>query len=320
MKPFLGLKFRHFCLQRRHFNVNDFWKRPCKRRDFGSYNVVKPGFVSEGHTIPEHIKQPSYTVTSMPHPGPNEPEIKTVAQIEKMRESCRLARFILDSVGKNIKVGQTTDEIDVLVHNLAVDNSAYPSPLNYRGFPKSVCTSVNNVACHGIPDDRPLQDGDIVNIDVTVYLNGFHGDCSAMFLVGDVDRQGQALVKATELSLEHALSICRPGEFFCNIGNEVELVARKAGFTVVPCFTGHGIGTYFHGPPDIYHCYNNYPGKMQTGMTFTIEPVLAQGSHEIIILEDGWTAVTLDNGRAAQCEHTVLITDDGVEVLTNSDA
>ncbi|XP_021934481.1 methionine aminopeptidase 1D, mitochondrial isoform X2 [Zootermopsis nevadensis] len=286
-------------------------------RDFGFYSVVKPGFVSKGHPVPEHISRPSYFDTFVPSPAPDEAEIKTPAQIKKIRDSCRLAQFILDSVGKYIKVGCTTDDIDAIVHSLTIENNAYPSPLNYRGFPKSVCTSVNNVACHGIPDDRPLEDGDIINVDVTVYLNGYHGDCSAMFLVGEVDKDGQALVKATELSLQRAISICRPGEYFCNIGNEVELVAHKAGFTVVPCFTGHGIGSYFHGPPDIYHCYNNYPGKMEAGMTFTIEPVLAQGSHEIVILEDGWTAVTLDNGRTAQCEHTVLITDDGAEILTD---
>lgn len=318
MKLFFGQKVTKSYLQRRYFNLDDFWERSWKRRDFGSYNIVKPGFVSEGRSVPERINRPSYFDTSMPPPGPDEPEIKTEAQIKKMRDSCRLARFMLDSVGKYIKVGCTTDEIDAVVHSLAINNNAYPSPLNYRGFPKSVCTSVNNVACHGIPDDRCLEDGDIINVDITVYLNGFHGDCSAMFLVGEVDKDGKALVKATEQSLERAISICRPGEFFCNIGSEVELVARKAGFTVVSCFTGHGIGSYFHGPPDIYHCYNNYPGKMKTGMVFTIEPVLAQGSHEIVILEDGWTAVTLDNGRTAQFEHTVLITDDGVEILTNN--
>lgn len=313
MKSILTFKDIIYCAQKRYFSLNDFWKRPWKRKSFGSYNIVQPGYVSNERPVPDHIKRPAY---SDPPLGPSEPEIKTSAEIKQMKESCRLARFILDSVGKYIKVGITTDEIDAFVHNLTIENNAYPSPLNYRGFPKSVCTSVNNVACHGIPDDRPLQDGDIINVDITVYHNGFHGDCSAMYLIGNVDEAGRALVKATEQALESAISICRPGEYFCNIGHEVEYVARKTGFTIVPCFTGHGIGSYFHGPPDIFHCYNDYPGKMQAGMTFTIEPVLAQGSQEIVILEDGWTAVTLDNGRAAQCEHTVLITPDGVSVLT----
>ncbi|PSN32658.1 Methionine aminopeptidase 1D [Blattella germanica] len=270
------------------------------RGNFGSYHVVKPGFVSEEHPLPKHIERPTYSDTSMPLPGPTEPEIKTPAQIRHMRDSCKLASFILGSVGV------TTDEIDEYVHCLAIENNAYPSPLNYRGFPKSVCTSINNVACHGIPDDRPLEDGDIINVDITVFYNGYHGDCSSTYLVGNVDEAGQALVKATKLALDSAISVW----------NQIEYVARKTGFTIVPCFTGHGIGTYFHGPPDIYHCYNDYPGKMQAGMTFTIEPVLTQGSEDIVILEDGWTAVTLDNARTAQFEHTVLITEDGVDILT----
>ncbi|KAJ9586281.1 hypothetical protein L9F63_020075 [Diploptera punctata] len=299
-------------VQKRNFSLNDFWKRPLKRKNFGSYNVVQPGYVSEECIVPDHIKRPSDTPLNL-----NKPEIKSPAQIQHMRESCRLARLVLDSIGKYIKIGRTTDEIDSFAHNIIIENNAYPSPLNYKGFPKSVCTSVNNVACHGIPDDRPLQDGDIINVDITVYYNGYHGDCSAMFLVGNVDQPGRDLVKATEQALDQAISICKPGQYFYfTLRNEVELVARKTGFTVVPCFTGHGIGTYFHGPPDIYHCYNDYPGKMQAGMTFTIEPVLAQGSQEIVILEDGWTAVTLDNGRTAQCEHTILITQDGASILT----
>nr|CAD7457988.1 unnamed protein product [Timema tahoe] len=214
------------------------------------------------------------------------------------------------------QVGKTTDDIDKLVHKLAIDNEAYPSPLHYKGFPKSVCTSVNNVACHGIPDDRPLEDGDIINIDVTVYLNGFHGDCSSTFLVGNVDEKGRKLVQVTKECLYRAIEHCKPGRFFNSLGEEIENTARKFGLTVIPAFAGHGIGSYFHGPPDIYHCYNSYPGRMLPGMTFTIEPVIAQGSENIVILEDGWTAVTEDTGRAAQFEHTVLITETGVEVLT----
>nr|CAD7424215.1 unnamed protein product [Timema monikensis] len=177
------------------------------------------------------------------------------------------------------QVGKTTDDIDKLVHKLALDNGAYPSPLHYKGFPKSVCTSVNNVACHGIPDDRPLEDGDIINIDVTVYLNGFHGDCSSTFLVGNVDEKGRKLVQVTEECLYRAIEHCKPGRFFNSLDNV-------------------------------------YPGRMLPGMTFTIEPVIAQGSENIVILEDGWTAVMEDTGRAAQFEHTVLITETGVEVLT----
>ncbi|XP_067003662.1 methionine aminopeptidase 1D, mitochondrial [Anabrus simplex] len=301
---------------RRYTTFNEYWKIPWKRKNFGRYSIVQPGLIKKEPSFPQHITVPSYYTTTLPDPSPAEPEIKTSEQINKMRRSCILARQILECVKSYVQVGRTTEELNELVWNLCIENNAYPSPLNYRGFPKSVCTSVNNVACHGIPDDRPLQDGDIINVDVTVYLNSHHGDCSETFLVGDVDSEGCRLVKTTQLCLNNAIANCRPGVEFSTIGFVVEETARQNGFTVVPAFTGHGIGSYFHGPPDIYHCYNDYPGKMASGMTFTIEPVLAQGSQEIVILEDGWTAVTLDNGRTAQFEHTVLITESGVEVLT----
>jgi len=204
-----------------------------------------------------------------------------------------------------------------LVFDMSMAHGAYPSPLNYKGFPKSVCTSVNNVVCHGIPDDRPLADGDIINVDVTVYLNGFHGDCSSTFLVGDVDEAGRRLVQVTEECLAIGLDCCRPGAPFCTIGDAIYRHAFKSGFTVVPAFTGHGIGSYFHGPPDVYHVPNPwYRRTMAEGMTFTIEPIVSEGSDRIVVLEDGWTAVSADNSRAAQAEHTVLVTESGVEVLT----
>ncbi|XP_076062196.1 methionine aminopeptidase 1D, mitochondrial isoform X2 [Oratosquilla oratoria] len=245
------------------------------------------------------------------------PEIKADWQIEGMREACILARKTLNEVRDSIQVGMTTDAIDAIVHETAINNGAYPSPLNYRGFPKSVCTSVNNVACHGIPDDRPLQDGDILSVDVTVYLNGYHGDCCETFLVGEVDAAGEDLVEAARKCRDEAIAICAPGVHFAAIGHKVEEVAYQNNYTIVPAFIGHGIGSYFHGPPDIYHCYNSYPGSMEEGMTFTIEPILTQGSQDAIILEDGWTAVMLDNARAAQFEHTVLITSSGHEILTD---
>ncbi|RZC36033.1 Peptidase M24 domain containing protein [Asbolus verrucosus] len=217
---------------------------------------------------------------------------------------------------KFFQVGQTTDALDTFVHDFIVTHEAYPSPLNYKHFPKSVCTSVNNVACHGIPDDRKLEDGDIINIDVTVFYKGYHGDCSKTFLVGNVDDLGRELVQATETCLNDAIAICRPGRKFNEIGSFIEKRSRSLGFTVIPAFIGHGIGHYFHGPPDIFHITNDYSGEMQAGMTFTIEPVLSHGGKEILILEDDWTAVTLDFARTAQFEHTVLITDTGAEVLT----
>lgn len=297
-------------------NCRNIWITNLLRKRFGDYSIVNPGNVSDMNSVPSNIIAPCYYKTSVPPVPPLYPEIKNESQIQGMAESCKLARYVLDTVGSQIKVGMTTDEIDILVHNLTIKNNAYPSPLNYRGYPKSVCTSVNNVACHGIPDDRPLEDGDIINVDITVYLGGYHGDCSAMFLVGNVDTEGLRLVEATQKALETAISVCSPGEPFSLIGKVIEDVAIEYNFNIVPSFAGHGIGSYFHGPPDIYHFYNDKPGNMAAGMTFTIEPVLSQGSDEIEILDDGWTAVTADNSRAAQWEETVLITKYGCQVLT----
>jgi methionyl aminopeptidase len=294
--------------------VKNFWMR--KKVDYGKFNIVEPGSVSPQKQVPDYIPKPSYYVTGEPSEVMEAPEIKNHRQILGMRESCKLAANILKRVGNYVKVGLTTDDLDTFTHDLIINSGAYPSPLNYKNFPKSICTSVNNVACHGIPDDRALQDGDIINIDITVFYNGYHGDCSKTFLIGNVDDFGRNLVSTTEICLNEAISICKPGRKFCDIGNLIEKTAANLGFTVVPAFIGHGIGHYFHGPPDIFHIYNNYPGEMRSGMTFTIEPALSYGGKEIVILEDGWTAVTLDFARTAQFEHTVLITDTGVDVLT----
>ncbi|EZA62257.1 hypothetical protein DMN91_003638 [Ooceraea biroi] len=285
-------------------------------KSFGKYDVVRPWAVSKKADVPAYIPQPSYSQSSIPEEGPMTVEIKDTYQIECMRHSCNLASHILHQVDRIIKPGITTDSLDKQVHDMIISNGAYPSPLNYCGFPKSICTSVNNVACHGIPDSRPLQEGDILNVDVTVYLNGYHGDCSAMFQVGEVDEEGKRLIAVTELCLKSAIEICQPNEYFCSIGNVIEEIANKHNFNVIPVFVGHGIGTYFHGAPDIFHCANDYSGKMKAGMTFTIEPVLSQGMTQIEILNDGWTACTVDNSRTAQVEHTVLITDTGCEILT----
>ncbi|KAF2897656.1 hypothetical protein ILUMI_08523 [Ignelater luminosus] len=295
----------------------NFWTK--RRVDFGKYSIVKPGKVSAQKIVPAHINKPAYHETGIPITPPVLPEIKNEEQILRMRASCKLAANILNEVGKHIRVGQTTDEIDTLVHELTIKNGAYPSPLNYKLFPKSVCTSVNNVACHGIPDDRPLENGDIINVDITVYLNGYHGDCSKTFLVGDVDDQGCNLVKATENCLQEGISICKPGRDFSALGAIIQRKAKQQGFSIVPAFVGHGIGEYFHGPPDIFHFRNLYPGTMDAGMTFTIEPVLSQGGPIVEVLDDNWTAITTDNARTAQCEHTVLVTSNGVEILTLPD-
>ncbi|KAK5648860.1 hypothetical protein RI129_003752 [Pyrocoelia pectoralis] len=290
-----------------------------KKTNFGNYNIVTPGKVSPPRTVPPNITKPIYYETGIPPPPLLYPEMKNEIEIKKMRTSCKLAANILNEVGKLIHVGQTTDELDAIIHDLIISNDAYPSPLNYKHFPKSVCTSVNNVACHGIPDDRPLQNGDIINVDITVFLDNYHGDCSKTFMVGKVDKEGCHLLEATETCLAAGIEVCKPGESFSSIGSAIQKKAKELKFSVVPAFIGHGIGKYFHGPPDIYHVRNNYVGVMDVGMTFTIEPILSQGTKEILVLEDNWTAVTFDNSRTAQFEHTILITPKGCEILTLPD-
>ena len=296
------------------------WSRPPFQTP-SNFKVVMPSYVSPQvapSQFPRAVPLPSYAHTMIPpQMDDNTPiDIKTPEEISKMRKSCSLAKRILLEAGEMLRVGITTDEIDQLVFDMCMAHNAYPSPLNYRGYPKSVCTSVNNVVCHGIPDDRPLANGDIINVDITVFLDGFHGDCSKTFLVGDVDEEGQQLVKATEECLQVGLEACGPGKPFCEVGNRINEHAFSHGFSIVGAFAGHGIGSYFHGPPDIYHVPNNYPGEMKPGMTFTVEPIVSEGSDRIVILQDGWTAVTCDHTRAAQFEHTVLITETGIDILT----
>ena len=219
-------------------------------------------------------------------------------------------------IGSYLQPGITTDEIDKAVHQMIIDNGAYPSPLGYCGFPKSVCTSVNECICHGIPDSRPLEDGDIINIDVTVYLNGYHGDTSATFLCGDVDDEAKKLVQVTKESLDKAISICAPGVEINRIGRTIQDHADKFKYGVVQQFVGHGVGKVFHAEPAVLHFRNNEKGRMILNQTFTIEPMLTIGSTNSTIWSDDWTAVTEDGSLTAQFEHTLLITEDGVEILT----
>uniref|UniRef100_A0A1A9W0P3 Methionine aminopeptidase n=1 Tax=Glossina brevipalpis TaxID=37001 RepID=A0A1A9W0P3_9MUSC len=290
------------------------------KKNFGHFNKVELGNVSPERSVPLEIQKPDYYYRFMP-PGDSsgEPEIKTNEQIKQMRLSCKLTANILKACEDIIKVGVTTDEIDAFLHELIISSNAYPSPLRYAGFPKSICTSVNDVACHGIPDDRNLVDGDIVNVDISVYYNGYHGDCSKTFLVGNVDEQGCYLVKSTEECVNECINLCRPNLEFNSIGNFINKFCERKGLNVIPAFIGHGIGTYFHGPPEILHFKNNSPGTMQSGMTFTIEPILTFGGPEVEIQTDGWTATTVDGSRTAQFEHTILITETGAEVLTTPD-
>ncbi|XP_055711563.1 methionine aminopeptidase 1D, mitochondrial isoform X2 [Phlebotomus papatasi] len=292
------------------------------RRQLFSFakNPVFPGKVSPERVIPSHINVPLYYKTpQMPSSTLGEVEIKSEEVIARMRDSCKLAANILKDCGGIVQVGRTTDDIDEFVHEAVVRANAYPSPLRYGGFPKSVCTSVNNVACHGIPDDRALEDGDIINVDITVYHQGHHGDCSKTFLVGNVDELGQELVKVAEECLRKGIEACGPNKRFSGIGRAIESHAREHKFTVIPAFIGHGIGSYFHGPPEVLHFKNSEGGFMKPGMVFTVEPVISMGGPEVEILEDNWTAVSVDGARSAQFEHTIVITDSGYEILTLPD-
>ncbi|CAI5762153.1 methionine aminopeptidase 1D, mitochondrial isoform X1 [Podarcis lilfordi] len=280
------------------------------------YSIVWPALVSPAHPVPKHIKKPDYVTTGVVPSWGDYIEIKNEDQIQGLRQACQLARHVLLRAGKSLKVGMTTEEIDCLVHHEIIRQDAYPSPLGYGNFPKSVCTSVNNVVCHGIPDSRPLQDGDIINIDVTVYFNGYHGDTSETILVGNVDESGQKLVEVARKCRDEAIAACRPGAPFSVIGNTISHIARQNDLRVCPYFVGHGIGSYFHGHPEVWHHENESDLLMQEGMAFTIEPILMEGSYEFKILKDNWTAVSVDNKRSAQFEHTVVITSRGAEILT----
>ncbi|XP_055299080.1 methionine aminopeptidase 1D, mitochondrial [Sitodiplosis mosellana] len=291
--------------------------------DTGVYQVVRPGNVSPYlRDVPDKIERPSYTyaqdIPDLFQSYKN--EIKLPNAVDAMRESCRLAANILDKCGQILKPGVTTEEIDEFVHEQTIASNAYPSPLLYCGFPKSVCTSVNNVVCHGIPDDRPLVDGDIINVDITVFYNNYHGDCSRTFLIGNVDALGRHLVKVTEECLHKGIEACGQNVPFKEIGAAIEDHALQNGLEVIKEFIGHGIGTYFHGKPEISHYRNTYDGVMMPGMTFTIEPILCLGRPTFKVLEDQWTAVTKDNSRTAQFEHTILIAKHGVEILTLPDS
>ena len=238
------------------------------------------------------------------------------AQSFQIRESCQLARKVLDTLETLIKPGVTTDQLDLHARDLILQNNAYPSLLNFEGFTKSISTSVNNVAAHGVPDGRPLQEGDILNVDVTVFLDGFHGDVSNTFKVGEVDWFAERLIEVTREALSVGLEHCGPGLVVRGVGNAIHRHVKRERLVTIPMFMGHGLGTFLHGPPDIYHCLNNIIGIMAPGMVFTVEPVVGEGGRRIKQLEDGWTWVTVDNSRTAQMEETVLITESGLEVLT----
>jgi len=277
---------------------------------------LKPGVVAPMLSVPNAIPRPEYVGKPAPEPYTGE-ERKDDETIAAMRLAGRLAADALAEVGRAIEPGRTTAELDRIGHDYLCDHGAYPSTLGYRAFPKSLCTSLNEVICHGIPDSTVLQDGDICNIDITAFLGGVHGDTNATFLVGDVDEDVRLLVERTKEATRRATKAVRPGRPISVIGRVIESYARRFGYGVVRDFTGHGIGTAFHTGLVIPH-YDDptLTTTIETGMTFTIEPMITLGTYEWDMWDDGWTVVTRDRKWTAQFEHTLVVTDDACEILT----
>jgi methionyl aminopeptidase len=278
---------------------------------------VLQGVVSPRLPVPDHIPRPPYAADGVVRRW-NEDRVKSPEIIERMRHAGVLAAEVLRLAGEMVEPGITTDAIDRYVHQLCIDRDCYPSPLNYGGYPKSVCTSVNEVICHGIPDSRVLLDGDIINLDVTCFIGGVHGDTNATFPVGDVDDASRQLVRVTEECTWHGIEAVVPGRPLSDIGRAIEGHAKKYKYGVVRAFIGHGIGEQFHTDIQVLHYYDQRATMiMRPGMTFTIEPMISMGTWQHkMVFDDDWTAVTADGKRTAQFEHTLLVTDDGVDVLT----
>ena len=277
---------------------------------------VRPGLLSPPREVPATIPRPPYLLTGG-QPTPGSPAPKSAETLDRMRRAGRIAAEILAMAGAAVRPGVTTDELDALVHNECVRRGVYPSPLGYRGFPKSVCTSLNEVVCHGIPDNTVIRDGDIVNLDVTVFSEGVHGDTNATFLCGNVDALSRKLVRVTRECLDLGIAAVRPGVQVRAIGRAIQQHAEAAGFGVVRDFVGHGIGETFHAPPQVPH-YDDPRATtvLEAGMTFTIEPMITIGDWRHTMWPDGWTAVTVDGKRTAQFEHMLVVTADGAEVFT----
>jgi methionyl aminopeptidase len=294
--------------------------RKYKRCHRGSEGRVLQGVVSPRLEVPSHIPRPPYADTGVVERWA-EPRVKSADVIERMRVAGRTAAEVLRLAGEMVRPDITTDEIDRYVHQLCIDRGVYPSPLNYHEYPKSLCTSANEVICHGIPDSRVIQRGDILNLDVTVYTGGVHGDTNATFFVGDaadIDPASQQLVQVTEECMWHGIEAVRPGRPVSDIGRAIEAHARRHKMGVIKAFIGHGIGEQFHTDVQILHYYDERANTiMRPGMTFTIEPMISLGGWQHkMVFDDDWTAVTADGKRTAQFEHTILVTDDGFEVLT----
>ena len=293
--------------------------RRYKRCHRASEGRVLPGVISPMRTVPAHIERPSYADTGLVERW-DEPVVKSDDVIERMRHAGRVAAEVLRLSGEFLRPGITTDEVDEYTHNLFIERGAYPSTLNYHGYPKSLCSSANEVICHGIPDSRVIRDGDIMNLDVTGFIGGVHGDTNATFLIGQVSEENRQLVRVTEECMWLGIEAVRPGRPLSDIGRAIEDHAKAHSYGVVRAFIGHGIGEQFHTDIQVLHYYDSRSTTvMRPGMVFTIEPMITLGSWQHRMWDDGWTAVTSDGRWTAQFEHTILVTDDGAEVLTGGD-
>lgn len=276
-----------------------------------------PGTISPQLPVPHTIPRPEYVGKAGPAPFKGS-EVKDAETLEKIRISSKIAAQAIVEVGRHIVPGVTTDALDRIGHEFLLDHKAYPSTLGYRGFPKSLCSSINEVICHGIPDTTVVEDGDIINIDITAFKNGVHGDTNWTFLVGDVDEESRLLVERTQESLNRAIKAVAPGREINIIGRAIESYAKRFGYGVVRDFTGHGVGEAFHTGLIIPH-YDAAPAYntvLEEGMVFTIEPMLTLGTIDWDMWADDWTVVTRDRKRTAQFEHTMVVTATGAEVLT----
>jgi methionyl aminopeptidase len=279
---------------------------------------LRPGVISPRRTVPRDIARPHYVDAQPGIPADHDdPMIKDAGTIARMRLAGTIAADALVEVGRHVAPGVTTDELDRVGHEFLIASNAYPSTLGYKGYRKSLCTSVNEVICHGIPDDRPLEDGDIVKIDITAFMDGVHGDTCATFFAGTPRPEVHDLGERTKVAMMRGINAIRPGRPVSVIGRVIESYAKRFGYGVVRDYTGHGVGPSFHTKPTILH-YDEPRATtiMEPGMTFTVEPMLTLGGYDWYAWDDDWTILTKDGSWVAQWEHSIVVTDDGADILT----